>query len=259
MSDEIFHSPDITGLPPKSLMPKSVHKLYDAREAAYGRWADFEADHAELTASNWEAAYAAKDEAAGREAVANGADPLSVPSALAQARDERPRVVGALRALVAEVVKADNALKQAVRLELGTIGSAIQQRVSEAADAYIAAQQVADSARGEYGAALLLRSWHANWAKLTLYTDYQEHADAEPMTASEGPAVDPYGKPLRGAAEVNAIDSSYGRLPTFKAVTIRSATNGQVLELTGRHAESHAAAHVKAGHAEYVDPGAEKQ
>ncbi|MFF0050050.1 hypothetical protein [Streptomyces sp. NPDC005498] len=252
MSEQIFHSPDITGLPPKALLPKSLHKLYGAREAAYERWADFEADHAELTAPNWESAYAAKDEAAGRQAIADAVDPLSLPSALAQARNERPRVVGALSALVAEVIKADNALKQAVRRELGPIGEAIEQRITAAEAEYVAAQDAANAARSRYGAALLGRHWYVNH-KLGVRTDYPDHAEAVPTTATEGEPADLYGRPIgHGRPEVDHINESFGRdRGTEPLVPIRHKVTGDEMDNVK---ESHAVDLVRKGMAEYVNP-----
>ncbi|WP_431958780.1 hypothetical protein [Actinacidiphila sp. bgisy160] len=244
---------DITGIPPRAFLPKPLHKFLDAREAAYERFVDYESEHAELLMSSWEAAAIAKDEAAGRDAMAAGRDPLDEPSHLEAAQRRRPRVIGALRQLAAEVHKADAALKAAVRREMPAIAELVEADVSKAANAYIDAQRVADAARQVYGAALTRRAWVTNWDKLGLYTDCPDVTEATPVTASEGPAVDLYGFPIdRGAAEVRAIDESYGRVVAKPKRAIRSTVNGQELEID----EHHAAALVAKGQAEYVDGAA---
>lgn len=238
-------APEITGLPPKALLPKSLHKLYDTREGVYERWVDFEADHAELTAPNWESVYASKDEAAGRQAVADGVDPLSLPSALAQARDQRPRLVGALSALVAEVGKADRALVAAVRAEMPALVKQLEQRITAAEAEYVAAQNAANTARARYGAALLGRHWYVNH-QLGIRTDYVDHAEATPTTATEGEPAE------RGRPEVDHINESFGRdRGTEPLVPIRHRVTGVEMDNVK---ESHAADLVRKGMAEYVNP-----
>jgi hypothetical protein len=254
MTTDHIPAPDLTGLPPKRLLPKKVHPLFDTREAAWDRYTDFESDHVELLASNWEAIYADQDERAGREAVANGVDPLSVPSALARARDERPRVVGALRQFADGVRSADNALKAAVRLELKAIGDAVQADVDKAAQAYVEAQAKADALRQSYGAALYGLAWVTDWTKLGLRTDFQDLTAAEPRDSSGQPAADLYGRPVdRGAAEVAFIAESYGRPTDRERLVPVRLKNGTV---TDNVKESHAAHLVAKGMAEQVEENA---
>ncbi|MGW7618195.1 hypothetical protein ACWGLG_20595 [Streptomyces antimycoticus] len=242
---------DVTGVPPKKYLPKSLHKLVDARDKAYDAFVDFEGDHAELLQSNWREVLRAKDEAAGRAAIAEGKDPLSVPSALEDASVKRPRIIGALRALRDAAVTADRALTRAVRRELPAIGELVEPDVAAAAEEYIRLHREAEAARQRYGAKLSLRSWVTDWSKLGLMTDFVESQEAAPRTASGGPAVDVYGNPVdRGAAEVRVIDESYGavRGPGPK-VAVHSKANGSVLELDS----DQAAALVSIGAAEYTE------
>jgi hypothetical protein len=242
--------PRLTDLPPKSMLPKAVHKAYDVREAAHGRYVDFESEHYELLALSWEQAFAERDEQAGRQAIVDGADPLSVPSALEEAKAKRPRIVGALSALVAEVNKADQALCSAVRLELGPIGESIEAELAQASTAYVELQRAADEARQVYGAKLRARDWWTDWAKLGIRSHYSGDDMTTPLTVQGVEATDIYGYPVaRGAAEVRAIDESYGAVVHKPKATIRSKTNGQVLTIDA----GHAAAHVANGSAEYVD------
>ncbi|MGI5138472.1 MULTISPECIES: hypothetical protein [unclassified Streptomyces] len=241
---------DTMSVPPRAFLPKPVHKFLDARDAAYERFVDYESEHAELLMSNWEAVAIARDEAAGAAAMADGRNPLDEPSHLEAAQRQRPRVLGALRTLAAEVRKADAALKAAVRRELPAIEQLIEADVSKVASTYIDAQAAADAARQVYGAALTRRAWVTNWAKLGLYTECPDVTEAAPVTASEGPAVDVYGRPIdRGAAEVRAIDESYGHIQPKPTRAIRSRVNGAELEIDAHHA----AALVGKGQAEYVD------
>ncbi|MCX4832835.1 hypothetical protein OG746_29300 [Streptomyces sp. NBC_01016] len=242
---------DVTGVPPKKYLPKSLHKLVDDRDKAYDAFVDFESDHAELLQSNWRDMLRAQDEAAGRAAIVDGQDPLSVPSAMEDAETKRPRIIGALRALRDAAMTADRALVAAVRRELPAIAALVEPDVATAAEEYIKLQREADAARQRYGAKLTLRSWVTDWSKLGLRTDFVERQEATPTQASGGLAVDVYGNPVdRGAAEVRVIDESYGavRGPGPK-VAVRSTTNGSVLELDA----DQAAALVHSGAVEYID------
>ncbi|MGW1730110.1 hypothetical protein [Streptomyces sp. NPDC001999] len=251
MSDDYIPAPDLTGVPPKRLLPKALHKLYDARDAAWDRFTDFESDHIELLGSAWEAIYAELDERAGREAAAKGADPLSVPSALARARDERPRVRGALRQFAADVRSADIALSAAVRLELAAIGTVVRADVDKAAEAYVEAQAKANELRQQYGAALCGLEWVTNWALLGLRTDFQDVTAAEPRDSSGNPAEDVYGRPVdRGAAEVSVIAESYSRAPGREPLVPVRLKGGTV---TDNVKASHAAYLVANGSAESVE------
>ncbi|MFF4314991.1 hypothetical protein [Streptomyces sp. NPDC001507] len=241
---------DTTGVPPRQFLPKTLHKLLDAREAAHEKFVDYEDQHVDVIHDGWEARAIAKDEAAGAAAVAAGRDPLDEPSHLEDAQRQRPRILGALKALAAEVRRTDAALASAVRRELPAIEAAIEARVSAAASAYIDAQRAADEARQSYGAALQLRAWVVDWSRLGLRTDYQELPAATPVTFDGHEAVDIYDRPIaRGAAEVVAIDESYGRVVAEPKRVIRSKTNGQEIEIDA----THAAALVDKGQAEYAD------
>ncbi|WP_329450567.1 hypothetical protein OG894_09940 [Streptomyces sp. NBC_01724] len=241
---------DTTSLPPRQFLPKALHKLLDARDAAYDKFVDFESEHAALLDSSWEVAALAQDESAGAAAMTAGTDPLDVPSKLEEAQRKRPKVIGALKVLASEVRRTDAALVAAVRRELPTIEAAAEPVIGSAADAYVAAQNAADAARHRYGASLLLRSWVTDWAKLGLRTDFQGGiAEASPRDAEGNPVTDIDGREgLRGAAEVNAIDESYGRVVAKPKAVIRSLTNGQEIEIQ----TDHAAHLVNTGQAEYV-------
>lgn len=241
--------PNVTDLPPLRLLPKAVHKLYAAREDAYSRYVDFESEHVDLLSLSWESTFAARDEAAGHQAVADGVDPLSIPSALEQAKAERPRIVGALTAHVAAANKADQALCVAVRRELGPIGESIESELAEASAAYVELQRAADEARQVYGGKLRARDWWTDWAKLGVRSHYSGAEAATPLTAQGVEATDLYGNPVaRGAAEVRAVDESYGAVVYKPKATIRSRTNGQEMTIDA----SHAAALVANGTAEYA-------
>jgi hypothetical protein len=241
--------PDLTDLPPKSMLPKAVHKAYDVRETAYERYVDFESEHYELLALSWEQTFAERDEQAGRQAIVDGADPLSVPSALEEAKAKRSRIVGALHALVAEVNKADQALCSAVRLELGPIGESIEAGLAEAAQVYADLQNAADQARQVYGAKLHARDWWTDWAKLGIRSHFNGADRATPLTVQGVEATDIYGNPVaRGAAEVRAIDASYGAVVHKPKATIRAKNSGQELTIDA----SHAAALLNNGSAEFV-------
>lgn len=241
--------PNVTDLPPLSLLPKSVHKLYAAREGAYGRYVDFESEHVDLLSLSWESTFAARDEAAGNQAVADGVDPLSIPSALEQAKAERPRIVGALKAHIAAVNKADQALCVAVRRELGPIGESIEAELAEASAAYVELQRAADEARQVYGGKLRARDWWTDWAKLGIRSHFNGVDMATPLTVQGVEAADLYGNPVaRGAAEVRSIDESYGAVVYKPKATIRAKNSGQEMTIDA----SHAASLVKSGSAEYA-------
>ncbi|MFY3807706.1 hypothetical protein, partial [Escherichia coli] len=114
--------------------PVSLHKLDDTRDKAYDAFVDFEGDHADLLQSNWRDMLRAQDEAAGRAAIVEGKDPLSVPSALEDASVKRPRIIGALRALRDAAMTADRALVSAVRKELPAIAELAEADVASTAD-----------------------------------------------------------------------------------------------------------------------------
>ncbi|MFF1275147.1 hypothetical protein ACFVZC_17295 [Streptomyces marokkonensis] len=250
MPADMLPEPDMTSLPPRELLPASLHALYDAREAAWERYSDFDSTHAELLSMGWESALARKDEAAGHQAISDGIDPLSVPSALEDARIRRPRIVGALKALIAEVNKADRALCSAVRRELGPIGDAIRAELDEAADAYTELQRQADTARQIFGAKVKALDWWTDWAKLELRSHWYQSDHATPTTVQGQEATDIYGRPIgRGAAEVKAVLESYGAVVTRERRTIRSTSNGSTVRIDA----SHAASLVRMGEAEYAD------
>ncbi|MGW4541343.1 hypothetical protein ACWEOP_26180 [Streptomyces chartreusis] len=248
LAEESAPTPDVTGVPPKQYLPRPLHKLLAARDEAYDRWADADAEYAHLLTSGWEAMARAKDEAAGRAAVAAGRDPLAEPSALEEAQLKRPRALGALKALADAVRKADAVLVAAVRRELPAISALIEPDVTAAADEYVRLQREADAARQRYGAKVALRSWATDWFALNLRTDYLEHTEATPREASGAEPTDVYGKPVRGAEEVRIIDESYGRVRPRQTAVIRSTVNGQVMEIEA----SYAAAQVASRVAEYV-------
>ncbi|KQX77632.1 hypothetical protein AB0K86_06130 [Streptomyces clavifer] len=244
---DMLPEPDLTGLPPRELLPDAVHALYDAREAVWDAYCEYDAAHAELLSMGWESVFARRDEAAGREAVSAGKSPLDVPSALAEAIAQRPRVVGGLHSLISAVNRADQALCAAVRRELGALGESIEASVAEAAQAYADIQQAANEARQHYGARLILRAWHSDWAKLGIRSHYTERTAATPLTVNGVEAKDLYDRPLRGAAEVKAIDESYGRVRVARKATIRTKRG---LELTLDI--NNALAAVNRGDAEFV-------
>ncbi|MFB7311472.1 hypothetical protein [Streptomyces sp. NPDC056192] len=246
------YTPSITGVPPRGMLSKAAQKLHDTREAAYDAWADADAQYAELTDSNWETNAIEQDKAAGRQAAADGVDPLSLPSALDAARSARPRVLGALQALSIETGRTDRALVTAVRAEMPSLVSKIEQRITAAEAEYIAAQDAANAARARYGAALLGRHWYVNH-KLGIRTDYVAHAEAVPSTAAEGEPADLYGRPIeRGRPEVDHINASFGRdRGTEPLVAIRHKVTGVEMDNVKK---SHAADLVSKGMAEYVHP-----
>ncbi|MFD7942149.1 hypothetical protein [Streptomyces sp. NPDC059744] len=243
---------DTTSLPPKQFLPKALHKLLDARDAAYDKFVDFESEHAALLDSSWEVAALAQDESAGAAAMTAGTDPLDIPSKLEEAQRKRPKVVGALRVLAAEVRRTDAALVAAVRRELPAIEAAAEPVISSAASDYIAAQNAADAARAHYGASLLLRSWVTDWHRLGLRSDFHAGvSETSPVDATGQQVTDVYGRvALRGAAEVNAIDESYGRVKVKPMLAIRSLINGTEITIEAAHA-GHL---VATGQAEFTDP-----
>ncbi|WP_328920131.1 hypothetical protein OG911_11750 [Streptomyces sp. NBC_00208] len=245
---------DTTSLPSRQFLPKALHKLLDARDTAYDKFVEFESEHAALIDSSWEVAALAQDESAGAAAMTAGTDPLDVPSKLEEAQRKRPKVLGALKVLAAEVRRTDAALVAAVRRELPAIEAAAEPVIGSAATAYVVAQAAADAARQRYGASLLLRSWVTEWAKLGLRTDFQDGiAEASPVDVEGHPVTDIDGRAIqRGAAEVNAIDESFGRVVARPKAVIRSLTNGQEIEIQA----DHAASLVANGSAEYA-PGAD--
>src|SRR5690606_10940703 len=113
------------GLPPAKYLPKAVQKLVAARDAAWERYCDFEDEHHDVIRSDWRRVAEAADRRAAEAAVVEGRDPFAEPSAVEQAASKRARVIGALRALAAEVRKADAAAVAAVRKELPAITKAI--------------------------------------------------------------------------------------------------------------------------------------
>ncbi|MET7843998.1 hypothetical protein ABZT45_36465 [Streptomyces sp. NPDC005356] len=249
---DLIPTPEITGVPPREWLSKSAQKLYDARDAAYDKWVEADAKYAHLTDSGWERSAIEADKAAGRKAAADGVDPLSLPSALAEARTARPRVLGLLQQFVSDIRAADYALVAAVRGEMDSLGKRIEERIAAAEADYIAAQDAADAARQRYGGSLLGRSWFLNHTRLGLRTDYVDEPEATPRTAREGEATDLYGRPIaRGRAEVEHINASYGQDPGVERLVSVRLSNGTV---TDNVKESHASYLVDKGGAEYVDP-----
>ncbi|MGW5690871.1 hypothetical protein ACWEWX_07865, partial [Streptomyces asiaticus] len=118
---------------------------------------DFESEHHGLLSDQWEAAYEARDILAAAEAVTAGKDPLKIKSELAEARDLRPRIVGAARALVKDVRAKDAALAAAFRKHVGELAPAAAQRLQEAAKAYQEAHSALMTARAAFGAAVDFR------------------------------------------------------------------------------------------------------
>lgn len=238
----------VTDVPPARYLSKATQSLLKARDDAWSAYVDFEGDHAELLSDSWEKTFAKKDEAAARKAVAEGRDPMTISSALDDARSRRPKVWGALKALADRVRQTDAELVRAVRRELADIQERIEADVQAAAQEYIERQNQADAARMKYGAALRGRAWATDWALLGLRTNYSSVSEATPVDASGQEIRDDFGRPLRGAAEVKAVDASYGRVHPRPKAKIRSRANGVVLTIDASHAKTL----VNRGDADYV-------
>ncbi|MEV6993071.1 hypothetical protein AB0N87_28350 [Streptomyces sp. NPDC093228] len=164
MSFSLDHAmPDVTVLPPAHLLPVEILPLQEARDAAYERWDDFYTEHHALLSSNWEATYESRDIVAAAEAVQTGKDPMRVKSALAEARDRRPRVIGAYQELAKAVRTTDKALVTAWRQHVGSLAPVAAQRMTETAAAYEEAHRALLAARAAFGEATLFRSYVHDW------------------------------------------------------------------------------------------------
>ncbi|WSB83425.1 hypothetical protein OHA60_06605 [Streptomyces cellulosae] len=263
--DEPPIAPDVTALPPAKYLPKAVQKLVAARDAAWEKYNDFEDEHHDVIRPDWRRVAEAADRRAAETAVAEGRDPFAEESHVDRASKLRPRVIGALNALAAEVRKADAAAVAAVRRELPAITKVIGADMKAAADEYTAAWSAAMDARGRYGTLVDLRRWAAAW-EVGSRADAPRNVTAAPRTADGFEVRDINHRPLYGGAEVDAVAESFRRAgypDVYGAtgepaqqddpkVTIRSLRNGAVFQAKA----SHAYAFVQRGDAEYADPDA---
>lgn len=214
--EEYIH-PDVIGLPPDRYLSAAAKKAVKAREEAWGKWVDLESDHIDMLQSNWQRVADDMDRRAGAEAARAGKDPLSVPSTIEKWAADRPRVIGALNALAAEVRLTNKAAVAAVTAELPAIEAKLRAESDAAAERYVQAQMEADKARGEYGAAIARRKWAVN--RMTEEQRYggfsfPEQTDGvTPKTYRGHDAKTVHGVALRGAAEVNHVERTLPQLP----------------------------------------------
>lgn len=248
-------APNVTILPPADLLPEVVRPLLEAREAAYERWADFDADHAELLSESWESTYEAKDIVAAAEAVAVGKDPLKVKSALEEARTIRPRVVGAYRELVRAVNAADRALVREFRQHVDSLAPAAAADLQATAKAYEEAHRALLAAREEFGRAVAFRQYVRAWQGIGA-PDFSDMGRV-PTLANGNPT-----DAETGAAEVRQVLESFRAaglsedastdVPADRLVKVRFG-DGQTMEL----AYSQAAALIASANTpgvEFADP-----
>lgn len=194
--------PDVTALPPADLLPSEILPLLEARDAAHERWDAFYTEHHDLLSSNWQDTYEARDIVAAAEAVVDGKDPLKVKSKLAEARDLRPRIIGAYKELAKAVRVADRALVTAWRQHAGALAPVAAQRMQETAAAYEEAYRAFLDARAAFGRAvnfrLYIREWQGDGR-----SDYYE-GDVNPRRADGMPLINDIG-----AAEVREVLESF--------------------------------------------------
>ncbi|MDQ8706767.1 hypothetical protein RCO28_30480 [Streptomyces sp. LHD-70] len=155
---------DTTQLPPAEMLPGSLLPLLETRDAAYERWVDHQGEYSLLLSDGWEKSYETRDMVAAAEAVVNGQDPLKIPSELAEARDLRPRVIGAARALARDVIAKDRALAAAFKRQVRDLVPDAGQGLKEAAEAYQEAERAFHAARSRFGAAANYRRFLFKWA-----------------------------------------------------------------------------------------------
>ncbi|MEU7313304.1 hypothetical protein [Streptomyces sp. NPDC007083] len=195
-------SPSITALPPADLLPESVRPLLEDRDAAYDRWSDFDAEHAPLLSESWEAAYEARDIVAAAEAVAAGKDPMKVKSALVDARDRRPRVIGAFRELVKAVNVADRALVQEYRKHVNALAPVAAAGLQSTAKAYEDAHRALLEARAAFGRATAFRRYVRAWQG-SGSPDFSDSGSVPTLASGMAPNAEP------GLAEVREVMDSF--------------------------------------------------
>ena len=263
LTDDTPRAPDVTILPPAKYLPKSVQKLMAARDAAWDKYDDMEAEYDDVIRRDWRKVAEAADKRAATEAMERGEDPFAGESHVERAERMRPRVIGALNALKSEVCRADAALRDAVRAELPAIKKAIGADMKAAADKYAQAWSTAMEARGAYGAMVNLRRWAATW-EADGRMDCPADTTATPLTFTGHDVKDEYQRQRYGSAEIEAIAESFraaGHVDVYgetgepaqqldPKVTIRSTRNGIEMRIKA----SHAYAQVQRGDAEYVNP-----
>ncbi|MFJ9963959.1 hypothetical protein [Streptomyces avermitilis] len=150
--------PEPTYLAPVEL-PADVAKLYAAREAAYDRFVDFEAEHMDVLDPMWQAHYAAIDRRNAAAAIRAGKDPFAGETELSKAEKRRARALGARDALGQDLRAADNALYQAWAAVVPDLIPGAGAALREAAEAYRKADNAARAARDVFRDAATVRTF----------------------------------------------------------------------------------------------------
>lgn len=249
-----MNTPEISYLPPVDLLPAPVVPLLEARDLAFEKYDDFAVAHADVLRSDWAEHAEALDTVAAAEAVTAGRDVLKMKSRLAEARDLRPRLVGAAQALAAEVRRTDRALVDAFRKHVGEMAPGAAQALQESASAYEEAHRALLAAREAFGRAAYLRRYVYDWSG----TGFPDFADSSAPALASGLAPNaPYGlgeirEVLDSFRAAGLSDDATGDAPADRLVRI-SFGDGQTMELS----YSQAAALVGSSNApgvSFVDP-----
>ncbi|MGW9134796.1 hypothetical protein [Streptomyces sp. NPDC055681] len=152
--------PTVGFLPPVEL-PADVAKLYAAREAAYNRFVDFEAEHYDVLDPMWKAHFEGVDQRNAAAAVRAGKDPFAGETELGKAEKRRARALGARQALADDLRAADAALFRAWSAAVPDLIPDAGNTLRTAADAYRKADNAARAARDVFREAVRVRTFLA--------------------------------------------------------------------------------------------------
>ncbi|MCX4576572.1 hypothetical protein OHB41_26040 [Streptomyces sp. NBC_01571] len=161
MSDNIpLVDPTPTYLAPVQL-PADVAKHYAAREAAYERLVDFEAEQYDVLDPMWKAHFEAIDKRNAAAAIRAGKDPFAGDTELGKAEKRRARALGARQALYEDLRAADAALFRAWSAAVPDLVPDAGAALRTAADAYRKADNAARVARDAFRQAAQVRTFLA--------------------------------------------------------------------------------------------------
>ncbi|MGW7261568.1 hypothetical protein [Streptomyces sp. NPDC054834] len=227
----MFADVTVTNFPPTDQLPADVASTIAARDAAYDALDNFEVEYSDYLSETWESTFEAHDVQAGIDAVSAGKALEKLRSSLAAARDRRPTILGAHRALTTSLREAESAAQKAFRAVVGTLEPAADERLRETAekaqDAYRAYLAAREAFGGAANVVRFVRAWQNGDRP-----DYS--ADGASPALANGLAPDSH-EPL---VEIREVLGSFALPFEPDPLVLVVAENGSAFELKRSLAEA---------------------
>ncbi|AWI29518.1 hypothetical protein [Streptomyces tirandamycinicus] len=217
---------DITvyNYPPADALPADVADAVKARDTAYDALMDFEEEWADLLTHNWRDIAEAKDIRLAVDATRAGKDAFKGVSAVAAARENRPRVVGIHQVLAENLRSAETAARRAFKGIAHTFEADAVTGLQNAAQAAEDAYRAYLAARDTFGGAANRVRWVRNWQS-DHPSDYSEDGStpalANGLSSNEREPI----------AEIRDVLRSYDAPFIADPLVSVRTPSGQVIEL----------------------------